>query len=198
MHYVLYKMKHNEEGYISKDFFKSFKQNFKQATKIWLIIVGVGAVVAADVYIFYKDMTDMSQLYKLAIYTVAFIIALGFVYAFPVLAHYDNTVKNTLKNAYAMAVYGFLKSIIMVAVVFAPWVAAVFVPNGILFCIFFGFTLPGYICVFLYKEAFWRFELAQKEAIEEIKAIEGIEGIEAIEEIKAIEGIEEENKENNI
>ncbi len=41
MHYVVLKMVRNEEGYIIKSFFKSFKQNFKQATIIWLILLVV-------------------------------------------------------------------------------------------------------------------------------------------------------------
>lgn len=39
MHYVLLKMVRNEESYIVRSFFKSFKENFKQATVIWLIIL---------------------------------------------------------------------------------------------------------------------------------------------------------------
>ena len=38
LHYVTLKMARNEESYIIRSFFKSFKQNFKQATVINLII----------------------------------------------------------------------------------------------------------------------------------------------------------------
>ena len=38
MHYVMLKLVRGEDGYIVKDFFKSFKQNFKQSTIIWLIM----------------------------------------------------------------------------------------------------------------------------------------------------------------
>ena len=36
MYYVTLKLAENEEGYIARGFLKSFKQNFKQATIIWL------------------------------------------------------------------------------------------------------------------------------------------------------------------
>ena len=37
MHYMALKIVRNEECYITKGFFKSFKENFKQATLIWLL-----------------------------------------------------------------------------------------------------------------------------------------------------------------
>ena len=48
MHYVMLKMVRGEEGYIVKDFFKSFKMNFKQATVIWLIMILFILVFAGD------------------------------------------------------------------------------------------------------------------------------------------------------
>ena len=43
LHYVTLKMTRNEESYIIRSFFKSFKQNFKQATVINLIMLAVAA-----------------------------------------------------------------------------------------------------------------------------------------------------------
>lgn len=37
MYYVTMKMVRNEEAYIARSFFKSFKENFKQGLGIWLI-----------------------------------------------------------------------------------------------------------------------------------------------------------------
>lgn len=166
MHYVIFRMMHNEEGYIHADFLKSFKLNFKQATKIWLPMLLMGIVMGVDVYLFYAGKADVSGNFKMLIYFLCFVWMLGLVYIFPVLARYENTLKYTLKNAFMLAVYGFLKSILMVALVIAPWVAAVFVPNFILVCLLYGFTAPGYICALLYEDGFRRFEKAQEEALE--------------------------------
>lgn len=48
MYYVTLKMVRNEEAYIVRSFFKSFKDNFKQATIINLIMIAVGAVLYLD------------------------------------------------------------------------------------------------------------------------------------------------------
>ena len=48
MYYVTLKMVRNEEAYIVRSFFKSFKDNFKQATIINLIMIAVGVVLYLD------------------------------------------------------------------------------------------------------------------------------------------------------
>lgn len=48
MYYVTLKMVRNEEAYIVRSFFKSFKDNFKQATIINLIMIAVGAVLSGS------------------------------------------------------------------------------------------------------------------------------------------------------
>ena len=45
MYYVTLKMARNEESYIVRSFFKSFKENFKQATVIWLVALVAGLLL---------------------------------------------------------------------------------------------------------------------------------------------------------
>ena len=48
LHYMALKIVRNEECYITRGYFKSFKENFKQATAIWMIILVIIAVLAGD------------------------------------------------------------------------------------------------------------------------------------------------------
>ena len=45
LYYMTVKMVKNEECYLVKGYFKSFKENFKQATIIWLIALLVGIIM---------------------------------------------------------------------------------------------------------------------------------------------------------
>ena len=45
---VMLKMVKNEEGYIFRGFFKAFKENFKQSTIMWLILLALGIVCYID------------------------------------------------------------------------------------------------------------------------------------------------------
>ena len=48
LYYVTLKMVKNEEGNITKAFFHSFRENFKQGTVIWLILLGFGILFGID------------------------------------------------------------------------------------------------------------------------------------------------------
>ena len=48
MYTVTLKMVRGEESYIFKGFLKAFKENFKQSTIIWLILLVIGALLAFD------------------------------------------------------------------------------------------------------------------------------------------------------
>ena len=51
---VTLKMVRNQEGYIIKSFFKAFRDNFRQATVIWLILLTAGAVIGADLFVYLR------------------------------------------------------------------------------------------------------------------------------------------------
>ena len=50
LHYVTIRMARKEEGYIIRDFFKSFRQNFIQSTVIWLLFLVIS-------FFFYAGLT---------------------------------------------------------------------------------------------------------------------------------------------
>ena len=45
LYYVTLKLVRDEDGYTIKSFFKSFKENFKQSTIIWLIMLVIGLLL---------------------------------------------------------------------------------------------------------------------------------------------------------
>ena len=104
LHYVTMKMVRNEESYIVKNFFKSFKENFKQATIINLIMLVVGIMLFLDINIV-KRMSG--KLYSgLFVVFIAFLLLymLVFLYIYPVLAKFYNTIKHTFINAFLMSI----------------------------------------------------------------------------------------------
>ena len=101
MYYVTLKMVRNEESYITKSFFKSFKLNFGQATVIWLILVVAGGLLAFDYAIMtgrfgvsIENSTLASAMQVLLIVVFIFYIFTA-TFVFPVLSKFYNSVKNT-------------------------------------------------------------------------------------------------------
>ncbi len=123
MYYVCFKIVNGDEPYICKSFFKSFKENFKQSTIIWLLFLVAVVFLAFDIY----SVTSMS-LYGSTMGTVllcifvftAIVVVSMFIYVFALQSRFENTIKNTLKNAaiFGLSYYGYTMVMVVVDVVF--------------------------------------------------------------------------------
>lgn len=158
MHYVLLKIVRGEEGYLVKGFFKSFKQNFRQATLIWLMMLVVIAIIAGDFLIFAYSDLQFPKAFIIFILALAMLMLMVSVYIFPVLSRFDNTIKNTLKNAFFMAVLNLPKTILLVLLLALPVVVLYVSAYAGIFVIMFGISLPAYLSAFLYSKIFRKFE----------------------------------------
>lgn len=158
MHYVLLKIARKEEGYLVKGFFKSFKKNFKQATIIWLAMLAIIAFYSVDFYIFKNSEVEFSRIFIIIFLALAFVFILTAVYAFPVLARFENSTKNILKNAVSIAILEFPKSIVMVVIYILPVVLVCISTYSWVFVFMFGISLPAYAVAMIYSNIFKKFE----------------------------------------
>lgn len=146
--YVTLKMAKNEEGNLTKAFFYSFKENFKQSTKIWLILLTLGIAMAFDGYVFYHMRFD-NILWTIG--TAIFLVALAayaivLMYIFPLLARFNNTTKAMFKNSIVIGMRFLLCTAIMAAIYF---IMAFIVINVFTPAIIFGEGLCALLCSFL-------------------------------------------------
>ncbi|MCH4206921.1 MAG: YesL family protein [Solobacterium sp.] len=115
MYYVLLKMTKDEDTGISKMFFHSFKENFKQSIPLTLIMLGLGTIVVLDFHILgTSDTNGGSMLYGFSLVLMMVLIAV-YGYVWPLLARFVNTVGGTLNNAWRLAVTHLPKTLLMTA-----------------------------------------------------------------------------------
>ena len=158
MHYVLLKMVRGEEGYLIRGFFKSFKTNFKQATVLWLIMLLVVLVYIGDALIFHYSLLQFPKALVIAI-----LLLMTAVYVFPLQARFENSIKNTLKNAMILAFANLPKTILMLVFYALPLVIGYFWAYSLIFVIMFGITVPAYGAAWLYSGIFKKFEPEEEE-----------------------------------
>lgn len=158
MHYVLLKIVRNEEGYLLKGFFKSFVRNFKQATLAWLLMLVVIAVYVGDSLIFNYSGVEFPKALVIAVVAVGVIALMIAVYVFPLIARFDNTIKNTVKNAAILAFANLPRTVAMVFFYALPLIIGYFSDYAFLFIFLFGISLPAYGAVWMYSSIFKRFE----------------------------------------
>ncbi len=120
VNYVALKLVRDEEGYIWKDFWKSWKQNFKQAFIIELILVAAAALFAADIRICYlwmhKDGSNIARLVMFGIFGLCLVLIAITIYVFPVLSKFDNTIRATMKNALVLCMHHLPQTIVMLII----------------------------------------------------------------------------------
>lgn len=171
-YYMGFKMVRNEESYIIKGFFKAFRENFKQATAIWLLVLLLAAVMAVDYRIILYSGISFAPWMRIATLTVTVILLLGIVFVFPMQARFENTVKNTVKNAFLMALSHLPSAFLLIIVYAAPYLILYFVPQLLPAVFLLGFGCIFYFKSFVLLRVFKRYETMPEEAVAEAAAEE--------------------------
>lgn len=140
----------HKEGYCFavKDFFKSFKRNFKQATLIWLLILIFAGVLYVDKS-FIPQMSGIMSIVFSYILVAVFIPAIMLLlYIFPTVAAFENKIKNLITNAFYFAVKNIFYTLAMAAITILPMfftlVDAKLFPIYLFVWLLCGFSLTAY------------------------------------------------------
>lgn len=147
MYYVTLKMVRNEEAYIIRSFFKSFKQNFKQATIINLIMLLIGLVLYVDLNVSKAMQGGAGQIFQVIFMAFVLIYFILFLYVYPVLARFYNTIKNTIKNALFMAIRHLPYTVVMVLIAACPLLLLLVKSYQIQSTLFVLFLLMGFALI---------------------------------------------------
>lgn len=163
MYYVLGRIR-RQEGTVTKDFFRSFRENFRQATLYW----GVLMLVALALYWNFRLIsgwtgTLYSVMMVLLILVSWFAVSWGSV-VFPLLSRFDNTPMATARNAGVLVFAVPLRTLAAAAINALPVALAVFLPGVFalaavlwLFCLF---SAGAYGILCLLSPVFARLEKA--------------------------------------
>ena len=137
LYYTSFKIAKEEGSYITTMFFRSFKQNFKQATVIWLIMLATGAVIIADAVLLGRLRATSTgtpaviwTLLLAAIFGCMIIYVIVLAYIFPLLSIASNTTANMFKNAFLIGTHYLFVTLVVVFIHYAMFflVVNVFTP----------------------------------------------------------------------
>ena len=146
--YVTLKMAKNEEGNITKSFFHSFKDNLKQGTKIWLILLSLGIILGIDGYVLYHIRFEniFWTLCMAVFFVAAAAYAIVLMYIFPLLARFDNTVGAMFKNALFIGIRFLFCTVLMAVIYFVMLlvIIRIFTP-----AVIFGEGLCALLCSYM-------------------------------------------------
>ena len=137
LYYTSFKIAKDEGSFLTTMFFRSFKQNFKQATLIWLIMLVTGLVIGADAILLYRLRATSAgtgaviwTLLLAVIFACMIAYAIVLTYIFPLLSIASNTTANMFKNAFLIGTHYLFVTILVFFIHYAMFflVVNVFTP----------------------------------------------------------------------
>ena len=161
LYYVTLKMVKNEESHITKSFFRAFKDNFRQATAIWLIAMLVGGILVCDYLImngFWIDISTLPEIFRkvmlIALLAAGVFYVFTLRYVFPILARFENSVINTIKNALLISIRHLPFSALLMLISAAAVAIFYFIPTFRVAYLIITFSLVAFVSSYIFVKIF--------------------------------------------
>lgn len=129
---VTLKLVEGDDGHIVQRFFRAFRENFRQATVLWLILLAAGVFLALDGYVAYHlraSSTGSAAVFWTLLLALIIAAAVAYtivlLYVFPLTASVVNTTAAMLKNAFLIGTHYLFCTIVIFAIHFAMFFVVV-------------------------------------------------------------------------
>ena len=160
MYHVIRHWQKDSVSSVVRDFFQSFKEDFKQATPVYLILlIPTAAVVMNAMMIFNPENSAAVPSYLLVIWFISALILLfisSFVY--PVMAFFADSIFKTLRNAMVLALANLPRTILISILNLLPvillFVNLSFFLHSSIFWLMIGGALVAYLNMSILKPVF--------------------------------------------
>lgn len=158
MYSVTLKMVRNEECYIAKAFWTSFKKNFKTATLLFIPVLFLLGFFLLDLYIITNLLEPTYAFLRYPVMALLIMLCCGYLYLYPLLSFFDTPVKQLIKNSFLLSL-GHLPTTIIVlclhifVLLIIGQYPSLLVPLLSLF-MFFGFAAMALLYSYYYRKVF--------------------------------------------
>ena len=163
LHRVTQNMLFEQEEPLLKAFFRAFRQNFKQSTLAWLVELVVIVSLVCDVLLVmaYFDGGLAKAMYIL-VAVLAILVAGVFSYLMPLIARYENGMRQQVYNAVVLAIIKLPKTVLLMLLNLLPVIlllisVPVFVQT-LIFWVIIGFAFVSFLTSSILKPVFQQLE----------------------------------------
>ena len=142
LYYSMVKCVRHERSRATREFFHAFGRNFRQATLLWLICLGVILLGLGDVYAFSQMGVRAGELLYVLSRLLLLPVPLLFPWIFAFLSRFENSVRATLRFSLYLAVRHFGATLLLTAELLGfallCWLLPQIIP-----------LLPGVLCLLM-------------------------------------------------
>ncbi|WP_018590914.1 YesL family protein [Terrisporobacter glycolicus] len=119
---VAMKMTKDEETYIVKEFIRSFKENFKTSSIVWITMIVIGGVLMFDFYMSrFVSNESISKILQFIFTMISIIYTFTLTYVFPIISKFENTIKNTMINSVLISIQNLPYTVIILFLNLSPF-----------------------------------------------------------------------------
>lgn len=164
LYYTVNKVIKNDRGHVFREYVSAFKNNFKQTTPVWFLVMLLFGILGIDIYILHVFGQNGSQLGNLTIFflVMGVVFFVWVLYLFAYMARFENTRKESMKNA------------AIIAVTNLPWSALLFIMTVVAALLMYGWTIsiifmPGVFTIMencILEKIFWKYMSEEDRAAE--------------------------------
>lgn len=93
LNYVALRIARGEEGYIARDFFRSFRESFRSSTIIWMGMLAFLVLFVMDSYIMNRSGAAYPDVMKIVLAVALAAVLLVMTYMFPMISKFQNSIQ---------------------------------------------------------------------------------------------------------
>ena len=155
---ITFEIHMGNDPFVIRDYFRYFKENFKQATLVYLPAMILSAVWGSGIYVIYHYLDKSWRWLQYPIFVMMVIMVAVLVYIFPMIALYEQKTTKMLKDSALISVGNFPVTFFIVACFVGKYLLYDLMPfTGIimlsLYC-FIGFAFDSWFFGFFINRAF--------------------------------------------
>ena len=163
LHRVTQNMLFEQEEPLLKAFFRAFRQNFKQSTLAWLVELVVIVSLVCDVLLVMAYFNGgLAKAMYILVAVLAILVAGVYAYLMPLIARYENGMRQQVNNAVILAIIKLPKTLLLVFLNLLPVILLVIsVPvfvQTLIFWVVIGFAFVSFIESSILKPVFQQLE----------------------------------------
>lgn len=157
LYYAMVKVIRRERSYAAKEFFRSFKRNFRQGSVFSLLAV----VMSFIMYIDFRYATELMQAentstsgstYFGIFLVITFLFCAIYAYICPVLSRFDMKLTGILKTSFIMATRHFLTTLLLLVIFVGVLLGCYILLPGIFFLPAIGILLSSFLIERVFKK----------------------------------------------
>ncbi|MBT2719959.1 YesL family protein [Bacillus sp. ISL-46] len=128
MYSVVRQWKLNQDTSVVRNYFRYFKENFKQSFLIGIIWMLLAVLLYFNYFYLNQDQSGLKFLMIIPLIIISVVFLIISTFLFPVMTHYNATWKGAIKNSFLLAIVNFPSTILILGFLALLTVIIIYVP----------------------------------------------------------------------